>query len=55
MNAARLANQAMEQKEREGLKPWWGRVTAYMPDPNEEGEELYSPYGITQHIANFQR
>ena len=53
MNAARLANQAMEQKEREGLKPWWGRVTAYMPDANEEGEELYSPYGIAQHIANF--
>ena len=53
MNAARLVYQAMEMADRDGLKPWWGKITAYMPDNNEEGEGLYSPYGITGHIANL--
>ena len=53
MNAARLIAHSMEKADRDGLKPWWGKITAYMPDTNEEGEGLYAPYGITNHIANL--
>ena len=53
MNAARLVYQAMEMADRDGLKPWWGKITAYMPDTNEEGEGLYSPYGLTGRITNL--